>query len=190
MNLFLPQEKSSNKIVNFSEINEQSDLLKLPIISIVNNNVTCSYPNLKLNFGPYISSLYSEPIMINFTSLIKNLSMGIKNIEPKYKQLLRCFVDNSNGIAQLKINIQKMTNNEKENEIVNIKCQIEFNSPACGSCILDCEFNIEIIPLNIIVYCDEYNLAKNNDNNYILCVTEILSGNSINLHFKHYNKFQ
>ena len=187
LNLFLPKENPSNKIVNFSEINEKSDLLKLPIISIVNNNVTCSYPNLKLNFGPYISSLYSEPIMINFTSLIKNLSMGIKNIEPKYKQLLRCFVDNSNGIAQLKINIPKMTNNEKENEIVNIKCKIEFNSPNCGSCILDCEFNIEIIPLNIIVYCDEYNLAKNNDNNYILCVTEILYGNSINLHFKHYN---
>ena len=86
MNLFLPQENPSNKIVNFSEINEKSNLLKLPIISIVNNVVSCYYPNLKLNFGPYISSLYSEPIIINFTSLIKTLSMGIKDIEPQYKQ--------------------------------------------------------------------------------------------------------
>ena len=58
MNLFLPQENPSNNIVNFSEINEKSDLLKLPIISNVNNVVSCSYPNLKLNFAPY--SLYSN----------------------------------------------------------------------------------------------------------------------------------
>ena len=87
----------------------------------------------------------------------------------------------------MKITILKMTNNEKENEIVNIKCKIEFNSPVCGNCILDCEFNIEIISLNIIVYCVEYNLVKNNDDNYILCIIKILSGNSINLYFKHYN---
>ena len=72
--------------MNFIEINEKSNLLKLPIISIDNNFFSCSYPNLKLNFGPYISSLYSEPIIINFTSLIKTLSIGIKVIEPQYKQ--------------------------------------------------------------------------------------------------------
>ena len=59
--------------------------------------------------------------------------------------------------------------------------------------ILNVKLNLILQGLNllhIILYCDEYNLAKNNDDNYILCVTEILSGNSINLHFKHYNKFQ
>ena len=33
------QENPSNKIVNFSEINEKSNLLKPPIISIANNVV-------------------------------------------------------------------------------------------------------------------------------------------------------
>ena len=42
LNLFLPEDKPSNKIVNFNELNVNSDLLKLPIISIVNNAVSCS----------------------------------------------------------------------------------------------------------------------------------------------------
>ena len=88
----------------------------------------------------------------------------------------------------MEITIPKINNIESDDkEIFNIKCKIEFNSPGCISCLLDCEFNIEIIPLHIIVYCDEYKLAKNNDDNYTLCVAEILSGNLINLHFKHYN---
>ena len=161
--------------------------MKVPIISIVNNSVSCSYPNLKLNFGPYALSLYSEPIIINFTSLVKNLNTEIKDIEEQYKRLLKCYVDNSNGIAQLKITIPRITSVEKEKELFNIKCKIEFLSPGCRSYILDCEFNIEIIPLYLIAYCDEYNLAKISDENYIFNLTEILSGNSINLHFKNYN---
>ena len=89
LRLFLPEEKPSNKTVDFSKLNEKSDLLKLPIISIVNNVVTCSYPNLKLSFGPYIASLYKEPIKINFTSLVKTLSMSIKDIENQYRSLLK-----------------------------------------------------------------------------------------------------
>ena len=187
LELFLPQDKPSNKVVNFSELNEKSDLLKLPIISIVNNMVSCSYPNLKLNFGPCISSLYQEPIKINFTSLIKDLSMDIKNIEEKYKSQLKCYVNNSNGLAQLEIMLPKMNQTEKDKEVFNIKCQIEFNSSGAGSCLLDCEFNIEVIPFYIIAYCNEYNLAKIDNEKYTLCLTNISTGNSINLFFKNYN---
>ena len=88
----------------------------------------------------------------------------------------------------MEITIPKITNIESDDkEIFNIKCKIEFNSLGYINCLLDCEFNIEKIPLHIIVYCDECNLVKNNDDNYNLNVTEILSVNSINLHFKHYN---
>ena len=187
LNLYLPEDKPSNKKVNFSELNVKSDLLKLPIISIVNNAVSCSYPNLKLNFGPYIYSLYQEPIQINFTSLVKTLSMRINNIEKEYIGLLKCYVNNSNGLAQLEITIPKISGNEKDKELYNIKCQIEFNSPGSTSCLLDCEFNIEVIPFNIIAYCKEYNLAKIDNENYTLCLTNILSGSSINLFLLFYN---
>ena len=56
-------------------------MLKIPFISIVNNAVTCSYPNLKLSFGPHVDSLYKEPIKINLISLVKTLSMSIEDIE-------------------------------------------------------------------------------------------------------------
>ena len=76
----------------------------------------------------------------------------------------------------MEITIPKITNIESdEKEIFNIQCTIEFNSPGYIRCLLDCEFNIEIIPLHIIVYCVEYNFAKNNDDNYNLYITEILS---------------
>lgn len=58
------QNKKKNKL-DFSGIDEKSDLLKLSIINKVNNAVSCSHPNLKLKFGPYISSLYQDPIKIN-----------------------------------------------------------------------------------------------------------------------------
>ena len=187
LSLFLPENQPSNKHVNFSDLDEKSDLLKLPIISIVNNVVTCSYPNLKLNFGPYISSLYQEPIKINFTSLIKTLSMVIKKIDKNFKPLLRTYVNNSNGLAQLEIMIPKIINKGKDKEIYKIKCQIEFISPGAQNCLLDCEFNIEIIPLNIIAYCKEYNLFRVDNENYNLCLTNISAGNKINFIFKNYN---
>ena len=181
--MFLPEDKPSNKIVNFNELNVNSDLLKLPIISIVNNAVSCSYPNLKLNFGPYISSLYHEPIIINFTSLVKNLSMEIKNLEKQYIGLLKYNVNNSNGLAQLEIIIPKINTEKTDKELYNIKCQIQFNSPSYTSCLLDCEFNIKVIPFNIIAYCKEYNLAKIDNENYKLCLTHILSRSTINVYF-------
>ena len=185
--LFLPEDKQSNKSVDFSQLNENSDLLKLPIISIVNNTVTCSYPSLKLNFGPYISSLYKDPIKINFTSLVKSLSMTIKDIDDDYKYLLKCSVNNSNGLAQLEIKIPPMKNEEDNKEIVTIKCRIEFNSPGSGNCLLDCEFNIEIIPFNAIIYCKEYKIAKKSDSEYNLCLTHISSGSIINFYIGNYN---
>jgi MoxR-like ATPase len=187
LRLFLPEEIPSNKTVDFSELNEKSDLLKLPIISIVNNVVTCSYPNLKLSFGPYIASLYKEPIKINFTSLVRTLSMSIKDIENQYRSLLKCYVNNSNGLAQLEITIPKISNEEKDKEIISIKCKIEFNSPGSGNCLLDCEFNIEIIPFNAIIYCIEYNMAKKSDDNYILCLTQIAAGTPIHFCLGNYN---
>ena len=187
LRLFLPEEKPSNKKVDFSELNEKSDLLKLPIISIVNNVVTCSYPSLNLSFGPYVSSLYKEPIKINFTSLVKTLSMTIKDIENQYRSLLKCYVNNSNGLAQLEITIPKMNNEELDKEIISIKCKIEFNSPGSGNCLLDCEFNIEIIPFNAIIYCKEYNIAKKSDEDYILCLTQIAAGSSIHFCLGNYN---
>ena len=189
--LFLPKEKISDKRVDFSSLDEKSDLLKLPIISSINNSITCSYPNLRLNFGPYVSSFYSEPIIINFTSLIKTLSIMVEDIDPKFKNLLKCSYDSANGLAQLKINIPKMSHPEKDNkELFNIKCKLEFSSPNTEKCLLDCEFNIEVIPFNIIAYCKEYNLSKisdNNDDNFILYLSKIKSGKSINICFKNYN---
>jgi len=187
LRLFLPEEKPSNKTVDFSKLNEKSDLLKLPIISIVNNVVTCSYPNLKLSFGPYIASLYKEPIKINFTSLVKTLSMSIKDIENQYRSLLKCYVNNSNGLAQLEITIPKMANEEKDKEIISIKCKIEFNSPGAGSCLLDCEFNIEIIPFNAIIYCKEYEIAKKSEDTYALCLTQTAAGTPIHFCVGNYN---
>lgn len=183
LRLFLPEETPPNKKVDFST----SDLLKLPIISLVNNVVTCSYPNLKLSFGPYMPSLYKEPIKINFTSLLKTLSVSIKDIENQYRSLLKCYVNNSNGLAQLEITIPKMSNEEKDKEIISIKCKIEFNSPGSGNCLLDCEFNIEIITFNAIIFCKEYNIAKKSDDNYILCLTYIAAGSPIHFFLGNYN---
>ena len=90
-------------------------------------------------------------------------------------------------MAQLEIIIPKIKSEENDKDIFNIKCQIEFNSPGSTSCLLDCEFNIEVIPLNIIAYCKEYNLAKGDNEIYTLCLTQILTGSSINLFFKNYN---
>ena len=42
------------------------------------------------------------------------------------------------------------------------------------------------MPFSIILYCKEYNLAKIVNEKYILCLTQILTGNSINLFFKNY----
>ena len=197
LKIFIPEEKPSNKTIDFSDLNEKSDLLKLPIISIVNNSVICSCSNLKLNFGPFISSLYSNPIKINFTSLVKNLSMNIKDIDNQYIQLIRGYVDNSNGLALLEITIPKMENKENDNELIRIKCKLEFNSPGFDSCLLDCEFNIEIIPFNSIIYCKEYDIVKNNSNNnsdkdkkiedYHLCLSKILTGSSIHFYINNYN---
>ena len=187
LRLFLPEEKPSNKTVDFSKLNEKSDLLKLPIISIVNNVVTCSYLNLKLSFGPYIASLYKEPIKINFTSLVKTLSMSIKDIENQYRSLLKCYVNNSNGLAQLEIIIPKISHEEKDKEIISIKCKIEFNSPGSGSCLLECEFNIEILPFNTIIYCKEYEIAKKSEDNYALCLTQIAAGTPIHFCIGNYN---
>ena len=198
LDLFLPQDKPSNKIINFNTINEKSDLLKLPIISIINNSVSCSYQNLKLNFGPYISSIYQEPIKINFISLVKNLSMSIEDIS-QYKEFIKCNVNDSNGLAQLEVMIPKMENKEKNIEKFNINFKIEFKAPGFSSYLLECKINIEVIPLNIIAYCKEYNLSKiisnknnNNkntiiENEYNLCLTKILTGTPIHFVFKNYN---
>ena len=116
--------------------------------------------------------------------------MNIKNLEEQYEGKIKCYVDNLNGLAQLQIFINKMKIMEKEREyeIKHIKCQIEFSSIGSSkNCIIDCEFNIEILPLKIIVYCKECHLAQNDINNYTLCLKEIISGNSINLFFKNYN---
>jgi hypothetical protein len=113
--------------------------------------------------------------------------MEIKNLEKKYFGLLKCYVNNSNGLAQLEITIPKINAEKTDKELYNIKCQIQFNSPGSTSCLLDCEFNIEVIPLNIIIYCKEYNLAKIDNENYKLCLTHIPSGSPINLYFKNYN---
>ena len=189
LKLFLPKDNQAKEIsqIDFSGINENSDLLKLPIISIVNNAVTCSYPNLKLKFGPYIASLYQEPIRINFTSLIKDLSMNISKVDEKYKNLLKCDVDNANGIAQLEIRIPKMAQAEKDKEVIIIRCQIDFNSPGFKKCLFDCDFTIEIIPLQIIAYCDKFKLAKIDNEHYKLCETKVISGSPIKLFFKKYN---
>lgn len=72
--LFLPEEKPLNKKVDFSKLNENSDLLKLPIISIVNNDDTYSFPYLKLNFRLYEASLYKEQIKIKNLFFNKNFS--------------------------------------------------------------------------------------------------------------------
>ena len=86
--------------------------------------------------------------------------MEIKNLEKQYIGLLKYNVNNSNGLAQLEIIIPKINAEKTDKELYNIKCQIQFNSPSYTSCLLDCEFNIEVIPFNIIAYCKEYNLAK------------------------------
>ena len=118
---------------------------------------------------------------------MKTLSFSIKDVEEQYKKLFKSCVDNINGLAQVFISIPNIKNPESEKEINNIKCKFEFSSPNTTNCVLDCEFNIEIIPFNIIIYCKEYNLSIKSDDNYILCLSKIRAGDSINLFFKNYN---
>jgi len=88
-------------------------------------------------------------------------------------------VNNSNGLAQLETIIPKMSNEEKDKDIISIKYKIKFNSPGSGNCLLDCEFNIEIIPFNAILYCKVYDIAKKLEDNYILFLTQIAAITSI-----------
>ena len=60
-----------------------------------------------MNFGPFISSLYLEPIKINFISFVKDLSMKIEIKNQENQKYLSYNVDNNNGLAQLFIDILK-----------------------------------------------------------------------------------
>ena len=113
--------------------------------------------------------------------------MDIKKIEKEYKRLLKCYVDNSHGLAQFQITIPKMKKFEKNIETYNIKSSIEFSSQNFERFLFDFEFNIEVIPLHIIICCKEYNIARNDEGNYIVCISKIISGSEINLMLKNYN---
>lgn len=113
--------------------------------------------------------------------------MSIKDIENQYRSLLKCYMNNSNGLAQLEIIISKMSNEEKDKDIISIKYKIEFNSPGSGNCLLDCEFKIEIIPFNAILYCKVYDIAKKLEDNYILFLIQIAAITPIHFFVGNYN---
>ena len=83
-----------------------------------------------------------------------------------------------------------MKNLEKNIEKYNINCQIEFSSQGLNKCLFDCDFNIEIIPFRILMYCKEYNIAKTQEGqngNYSICFSKAHTGKEINLFFQNYN---
>ena len=106
LDIYLSYKKEANKKLNFKNLNENSNIRKLPIISISNNIISSSYLNLNLNFVPFISSLYLEPIKINFISFVKDLSMKIEIKNQENQKYLSNNVD-TNGLAQLFIGILK-----------------------------------------------------------------------------------
>ena len=188
--LYIPDKyiQNINKTINLNDLNINSDLLKLPIISKDNNILSCTYETIEEKFPPFITSLYQDPIKINFLSLVNDLALELTDInEEKYKQCLDYEIDNNQGIVKLFITIPKLENNENEKESHVIKLIINFKSPSCNDvCKIRCKFEFDIIPFYVMVYCEEYELIKMNDNETCLNVTQLFFDDELHFKIKNY----
>ena len=200
---------------NFKDFNYKSDFLSLPILTLDTNNlVKCCYKELNYSLGNICPSLYkNKSITFNILSFLgKNadLQMNIEN-----KKIIYIEGTDNNNLTLVKKE-ENIINHEDNNNLVNfqifdniikililipqlkdksksqkikIECDLHFiGNKINNNSTIHCIFTANLIPLSIILSCEQYELAYDKDEDiYILNTHKLNPKEIINFKLKYFN---
>jgi len=186
--LSLPINKSY--YINCDNLNINSSLLTIPIISKINGVLKCNYNRISIQKGPFYSEFYSKPMILNIMSFVDE-ELEAEILE-KYEEDEES--NNSNNIDTKVIEIERKDN--EKNKYMKVKNIIQANENIPIEIYFpkninkwevenqkirrilqlktrEAHFQIEIevkiltIPINLLLSCKNYKLEYKNNKYYL-----------------------
>jgi len=203
--LSLPINKSY--YINCDNLNINSSLLTIPIISKINGVLKCNYNKISIQKGPFYSEFYSKPMILNIMSLVdEDLEAEIHEIYEKdnkesdnsnhinekiferfdveeYKYMKVKDIIKANENIPIEIYIPKNINeweieNQKIRRILELKTrETHFQ--------IEIEVKILTVPFNLLLSCKNFKLEYMN-NKYYLKTHQLYSKEEIIFNIQNY----
>ena len=181
----IPTIFTKYKEVGFKNIKNYNSLVS-PIISAdeQSKKLVCSLNEINTNFKPIIGALYNDSnySISLITSVNEKLNLQIEFAQNFYKRYFSNKITNES--IEIKIKIPE--NNDKEEKDISIKGNIKVISKNYSELNIPYNLSIQILPLQILFYCDEYLIAFKNEN-YYLCAEKIIANTTLHFCAKYYN---
>jgi len=184
-----PSDKPEIGKINLLNI-ENIEYLSSPILSIDKNSISCCYNALNITIGPIIPILYSKKTTMNFISFIDNpVTVDIENVTSKdghdYSRWFAAKHTFTSGeIIQIFISLPPPVNKDIEN--IEISLNLIIQSPPYTELNIPCTFFITLLPLSILLSCNEYSLSYY-DGSFNLCTQYLMSNSDLSLKIQNNN---
>ena len=205
--LSLPINKSY--YINYDNLNINSSLLCIPIISKIDGALKCNYNKISIQKGPFYSEFYSKPMILNIMSLVnEDLEAEIHEIDEKEIEEN----NNSNYFDEKIIEIERK--DDEKNKYMKVKSIIQANENIQIEIYFpqnlnkqeienqkirrilelktkEAHFQIEIevkiltLPIKLLLSCNNYKLEYMN-NNYYLKTNQLYSKEELIFNIQNY----
>ena len=206
---FLSYPINKSYYINYDNLNINSSLLSIPIISKVDGVLKCNYNKISIQKGPFYSEFYSKPMILNIMSLVnEDLEAEIHEIYEKENEEnnnsnlfdekiveIERKDDEKNKYMKVKNIIKANENilieiyfpknvNKQEIENQKIRRILELKSKETHFQI-EIEVKILTLPIKLLLSCNNYKLEYMN-NNYYLKTNQLYSKEELIFNIQNY----